>query len=141
MSSAYLVLPFVVARIKNSKDHVLIGQLPNLQRKPYPALWDLPGGKLEAGESPEDGIKRELKEELGVEVAKCKLADVFHHTKGTIRKDCTNQIPGIGLCFDVETRGKLAPTEQTNVHFVTPSELKKLPMTPWTEYFLRNFLV
>ena len=32
----------------------------------YPNVWDLPGGHLEAGESPETALVRELKEELGI---------------------------------------------------------------------------
>jgi 8-oxo-dGTP diphosphatase len=34
--------------------------------EPYRGTWDLPGGFLEAGESPEEGLERELREELGV---------------------------------------------------------------------------
>lgn len=44
-------------------------------REPAKGLWDLPGGFLEAGEHPEDGIARELEEETG---SKARVGRLLH---------------------------------------------------------------
>jgi 8-oxo-dGTP diphosphatase len=44
---------------------VLLAQRP--PGKHLAGMWEFPGGKLEAGETPADGLVRELREELGVE--------------------------------------------------------------------------
>lgn len=35
----------------------------------YPNHWTLPGGRVETGESPEQALVREVKEELGIKLA------------------------------------------------------------------------
>lgn len=46
---------------------VLLG-LRHPDRSSFPSVWDVPGGHVEPGESVEQGLVRELHEELGVEV-------------------------------------------------------------------------
>jgi len=58
-------LRFVAAALIVRDGEVLIGQRrPN---QPMALLWEFPGGKIEAGESPQQALARELHEELGIE--------------------------------------------------------------------------
>ncbi|HYM98517.1 MAG TPA: NUDIX hydrolase [Aestuariivirgaceae bacterium] len=44
--------------------------------------WELPGGKLEAGDSPEQTVLREIGEELGIEARVVRLLDSWNFVKG-----------------------------------------------------------
>jgi 8-oxo-dGTP diphosphatase len=54
----------VVAAIIERDGRILIGQRKNLGY--HPLKWEFPGGKVEAGETPEAAVIRELQEELGI---------------------------------------------------------------------------
>jgi ADP-ribose pyrophosphatase YjhB (NUDIX family) len=44
---------------------------------PFEGRWDLPGGFLEEGEHPLDGVRRELREEAGVEIEPLELLGIW----------------------------------------------------------------
>jgi 8-oxo-dGTP diphosphatase len=57
----------VTAAVIEKEGRVLIGRRKTGDR--FGGLWEFPGGKLEPGEAPRDGLRRELREELGIEAS------------------------------------------------------------------------
>lgn len=57
--------PAVAALVHDDDGRVLLARRAV---EPDAGLWDTPGGFLEEGERPEDGLRRELREEAGVEL-------------------------------------------------------------------------
>jgi 8-oxo-dGTP diphosphatase len=62
----------VTAAVIRNNDFVLITRRP--EGKPHAGMWEFPGGKLDGNESPRDCLRREILEELGLEVA---VEDIF----------------------------------------------------------------
>ncbi len=60
------IIQVVAAVITNEKGQILITR--RLPHSHLAGLWEFPGGKIDSGESPEQALKRELKEELNVDV-------------------------------------------------------------------------
>lgn len=64
MSDAKKIMLVAACALIDTDRRVLIAQRP--EGKPMAGLWEFPGGKVEQGETPEDTLIRELREELGI---------------------------------------------------------------------------
>jgi 8-oxo-dGTP pyrophosphatase MutT (NUDIX family) len=86
-------------------------------------VWDLPGGKVDYGESPIDTLHREIKEEVGIEVKITKSAGVWWFFRIT---DNAQVICTTFVCHPKSTSVDLTqnPAEEniTNFRWVTKSE-------------------
>ena len=71
-TKAHDLLLVVAAALVDPDGRVLIAQRPD--GKSMAGLWEFPGGKIEAGETPEAALIRELQEELGIAVKEPCLA-------------------------------------------------------------------
>jgi 8-oxo-dGTP diphosphatase len=70
------IVTSVVAVIVNSDNQVLLTKR-NIQ--PFLGEWVMPGGKIDLGEPIMEALKREVREEVGLEVEVDRLIDVFEH--------------------------------------------------------------
>ncbi|MBL6936454.1 MAG: 8-oxo-dGTP diphosphatase MutT [Alphaproteobacteria bacterium] len=102
---------------------VLIAQRP--PGKAMAGLWEFPGGKVEAGERPEETLIRELDEELGITVAEPCLAP-FTFASHTY-PDFQLLMP-LYLCRRWE--GTVVAREHSALKWVRPRELSQYPMPP-----------
>ena len=68
----------VVVGILQKENKILVAQRP--ADKPYGGYWEFPGGKIELNESSLEALKRELHEELGIDVEQAELWFQHQHT-------------------------------------------------------------
>lgn len=66
--------------IQDASGRILIAKRPDHVHQG--GLWEFPGGKLEPGEAPEEGLARELREELGIRVLSSRPLIRIHHDYG-----------------------------------------------------------
>jgi len=105
---------------------VLIAQRP--EGKAMAGLWEFPGGKVEAGEQPEQSLIRELREELGITVKPECLAPLTFASHSY--RDFHLLMP-LYVCRRWE--GFVEAREQQRLKWVRPNELRNYPMPPADE--------
>jgi 8-oxo-dGTP diphosphatase len=106
--------------------------------KSMAGLWEFPGGKLDAGETPEAGLIRELREELGIDVAENCLAPFAFASHGY---DQFHLLMPLFLCR--RWSGQPQGREGQALAWVRPAKLADYPMPPADKPLiplLRDFL-
>jgi 8-oxo-dGTP diphosphatase len=112
---------------------VLIAQRP--AGKSMAGLWEFPGGKVEAGERPEETLIRELREELGIAVKEACLAPLTF---------ASHSYPDFHLLMPLYVcrrwEGTVTALEGQGLTWVRPNRLRDYPMPPADEPLVSHLM-
>jgi 8-oxo-dGTP diphosphatase len=111
----------VTAAVLRKDGRILITRRP--EGKPHEGFWEFPGGKLEPDESPEECLKREIGEELALEIDVQGIFEVIYH-----RYDWG---PVLLLFYDCRPHGdRIHDREVAEHRWVLAQDLPRYPLLP-----------
>jgi 8-oxo-dGTP diphosphatase len=120
------LLLVVAVALVDADRRVLIAQRP--EGKTLAGLWEFPGGKIEAGERPEETLIRELAEELDIQVKEACLAPLSFASH---RYEDFHLLMPLYVCRRWE--GTPRAVEHQAIRWVAPPRLRDFPMPPADE--------
>ena len=117
------ILLVAACALVDADGRVLLAQRP--QGKSMAGLWEFPGGKIEAGETPELTLIRELKEELAIDVTASCLAPL---TFTSYAYENFHLLMPLFVCR--RWNGQIEPCEGQALKWVRPARMSDYPMPP-----------
>ena len=120
-----VVLVSAIALV-DADGRVLLARRP--EGKIMAGLWEFPGGKVDAGETPEAALCRELKEELDLDVTESCLAPIAFASHAY---DDFHLLMPLFVCR--VWKGTPAPREGQALKWVFPNRMEDYPMPPADE--------
>ena len=102
---------------------MLLAQRP--EGKTLAGLWEFPGGKVEPGETPEETIVREVREEIGIET---KVACLAPLTFASHSYETFHLLMPLYVCR--RFWGTAEPKEGQTLKWVRPRQMRDYPMPP-----------
>lgn len=102
---------------------ILLAQRPT--GKSFAGMWEFPGGKVEAYESPEEALQRELNEELSIFV---RIEDLEAYNFVSYAYDDFHLVM---VVYSIRRwEGEVIPLEGQNIAWVYPEDLLNYPAPP-----------
>lgn len=121
-----------VGVIQQADDQVLLAERP--VGKPWSGYWEFPGGKVEAGETAEQALCRELKEELGVIVTTLYpwITRTFDYPAKYEAGEIVSEAKTVKLSFFIVTQWQGEPRglENQTLCWQSPNNMQVEPMLP-----------
>jgi 8-oxo-dGTP diphosphatase len=111
----------VVAAIIRKDDEILITQ--RLDGVHLARLWEFPGGKVEAGESLEVALRREIQEELGIKI---RVDDEFF----TVDHDYPSKSVRLHFFNCVVLEGEVRPLDVADLRWIKPDDIGNYQFPP-----------
>jgi len=111
----------VTAAVIRNNGFILITRRP--EGKPHAGMWEFPGGKLDGDESPRDGLRREILEELGLEIAVGDILETAYYRY--------EWGPVLILAFDCRPlAGEIRNLQVAEHRWVAPHDLASFALLP-----------
>lgn len=115
------VIPVVCGLIYNSKGQILLAQ--RAEPDHLKGFWEFPGGKIEVGEDPEVALKREIQEELALEIHTLRKLGEFPFNTSSLKLEL--------IAYEAQAKSdQFQILDHLDVRWVEVFEIKNYKLSP-----------